>query len=82
MQVSSSDTLIYLTHLTGSDCSSEVSSVCTSMPSFSQVGNNGNKLSDNKRNINGHMNIDTKQLYDPDSLWRRNKYRYLILFQC
>ena len=28
--------------------------------------------------INGSMNIDTKQLYDPDSLWRRNKCRYIL----
>ncbi|RLU15023.1 hypothetical protein DMN91_012910 [Ooceraea biroi] len=63
---------------TGSDCSSEVSSVCTSMPSISQIGNNGSKLPNNKKSINSHLNIDTKQLYDPDSLWRRNKYRLSI----
>ncbi|XP_014475904.1 PREDICTED: A-kinase anchor protein 10, mitochondrial isoform X2 [Dinoponera quadriceps] len=63
---------------TGSDCSSEVSSVCTSMPSTSQITNYGNRLPDNKRNINNHMNIDTRQLYDPDSLWKRNKYRLSI----
>lgn len=63
---------------TGSDCSSEVSSVCTNMPSTSQIGNNGSKLSNNKKNINSHLNIDTRQLYDPDSLWRRNKYRLSI----
>lgn len=62
----------------GSDCSSEVSSVCTSMPSTSQLGNYGNRLPDNKKNINNHLNIDTRQLYDPDSLWKRNKYRYFI----
>lgn len=62
----------------GSDCSSEVSSVCTSMPSTSQIENNVNKLPDNKKNLNNHLNIDTRQLYDPDSLWRRNKYRYFI----
>ncbi|XP_018317287.1 A-kinase anchor protein 10, mitochondrial [Mycetomoellerius zeteki] len=63
---------------TGSDCSSEVSSVCTSMPSISQIGNNGNRLPDNKKTINSHLNIDTRQLYDPDSLWRRNKYSLSI----
>ncbi|XP_011644417.1 A-kinase anchor protein 10, mitochondrial [Pogonomyrmex barbatus] len=62
---------------TGSDCSSEVSSVCTSMPSISYIGNNGNRLSD-KKTINSHLNIDTRQLYDPDSLWRRNKYSLSI----
>lgn len=64
----------------GSDCSSEVSSVCTSMPSISLIGNNGSKISDNKKTINNHLNIDTRQLYDPDSLWRRNKYRYLTIY--
>ncbi|XP_050464170.1 A-kinase anchor protein 10, mitochondrial isoform X1 [Cataglyphis hispanica] len=59
---------------TGSDCSSEVSSVCTSMPSTSQIENNGSKLPNNKKNIKSNLNIDTRQLYDPDSLWRRNKY--------
>ncbi|XP_077281518.1 A-kinase anchoring protein pkaap isoform X2 [Temnothorax americanus] len=63
---------------TGSDCSSEVSSVCTSMPSISQIGNNSSRVSDNKKTINSHMNIDTRQLYDPDSLWRRNKYSLSI----
>lgn len=63
---------------TGSDCSSEVSSVCTSMPSISLIGNNGSKISDNKKTINNHLNIDTRQLYDPDSLWRRNKYSLSI----
>ncbi|XP_039304616.1 A-kinase anchor protein 10, mitochondrial isoform X2 [Solenopsis invicta] len=62
---------------TGSDCSSEVSSVCTSMPSISQIGNNGNRIPD-KKTINSHLNIDTRQLYDPDSLWRRNKYSLSI----
>ncbi|KAL0098355.1 hypothetical protein PUN28_004244 [Cardiocondyla obscurior] len=63
---------------TGSDCSSEVSSVCTSMPSISQIGNNGSRISDDKKTINSHLNIDTRQLYDPDSLWRRNKYSLSI----
>ncbi|KAM0729968.1 A-kinase anchor protein 10, mitochondrial [Formica fusca] len=59
---------------TGSDCSSEVSSICTSMPSTSQIGSNGSRLPNNKKNIKNNLNIDTRQLYDPDSLWRRNKY--------
>lgn len=40
-----------------------------------QAGNDGNRLNNNKRNITNSMNIDTRQLYDPDSLWKRNKYR-------
>ncbi|CAK9808571.1 A-kinase anchor protein 10, mitochondrial [Anthophora plagiata] len=59
----------------GSDCSSEVSSVVSiSMQSTLQAGNEGNRLNNNKTNVTGGMNIDTRQLYDPDSLWRRNKY--------
>ncbi|XP_003707339.2 A-kinase anchoring protein pkaap [Megachile rotundata] len=58
----------------GSDCSSEVSSVSISMQSTLQAGNEGNRFMKNKTNISGGMNIDTRQLYDPDSLWKRNKY--------
>lgn len=61
--------------IVGSDCSSEVSSVSISMQSTLQAGNEGNKFMKNKTNITGGMNIDTRQLYDPDSLWKRNKYR-------
>ncbi|XP_043792717.1 A-kinase anchor protein 10, mitochondrial isoform X1 [Apis laboriosa] len=57
----------------GSDCSSEVSSVSINMQNTLQAGNDGNRLN-NKRNITNSMNIDTRQLYDPDSLWKRNKY--------
>lgn len=58
----------------GSDCSSEVSSVSINMQNTLQAGNDGNRLNNNKRNITNSMNIDTRQLYDPDSLWKRNKY--------
>ena len=58
----------------GSDCSSEVSSVSFTMHSTLQAGNEGNRAVRNKAKVNGGMNIDTRQLYDPDSLWRRNKY--------
>ncbi|CAL7949577.1 unnamed protein product [Xylocopa violacea] len=58
----------------GSDCSSEVSSVSINMQSTLQAGNEGNKLNNNKTNLTGGMNIDTRQLYDPDSLWKRHKY--------
>ncbi|XP_060826709.1 A-kinase anchor protein 10, mitochondrial isoform X2 [Bombus pascuorum] len=57
----------------GSDCSSEVSSVSINMQNTLQAGNEGNKLNNNKK-ITGGMNIDTRQLYDPDSLWKRHKY--------
>lgn len=59
----------------GSDCSSEVSSVSINMHSSLQAGNEGNRLNNNNTSITSGMNIDTRQLYDPDSLWRRNKYR-------
>ncbi|XP_076637637.1 A-kinase anchoring protein pkaap isoform X1 [Colletes latitarsis] len=58
----------------GSDCSSEVSSVSINMQSTLQAGSEGHKSVNNKTNISGGMDIDTRQLYDPDSLWRRNKY--------
>ncbi|KAG7203317.1 hypothetical protein KM043_010405 [Ampulex compressa] len=58
----------------GSDCSSEVSSVTSSMQNTLQAGNDGSRFLNNKTGINSGMNIDTSQLYDPDSLWRRNKY--------
>ncbi|XP_017890223.1 A-kinase anchor protein 10, mitochondrial [Ceratina calcarata] len=63
----------------GSDCSSEISSASINMQTQNtlQAGNEGSKLNNNnnnKRNIVGGMNIDTRQLYDPDSLWKRNKY--------
>ncbi|XP_012346083.1 A-kinase anchor protein 10, mitochondrial isoform X2 [Apis florea] len=60
----------------GSDCSSEVSSVSINMQNTLQAGNDGSRLNNNnnKRNITNSMNIDTRQLYDPDSLWKRNKY--------
>ncbi|XP_076233806.1 A-kinase anchoring protein pkaap isoform X2 [Calliopsis andreniformis] len=58
----------------GSDCSSEVSSISINMHGTLQAGNEGNKVVNHKTNINGGMNIDTRQLYDPDSLWKRNKY--------
>ncbi|XP_076762130.1 A-kinase anchoring protein pkaap [Xylocopa sonorina] len=58
----------------GSDCSSEVSSVSINMQSTLQAGNEGNKSNNNKTSITSGMNIDTRQLYDPDSLWKRNKY--------
>lgn len=67
----------YLKKIAGSDCSSEVSSVSINMQNTLQAGNDGSRLNNNnnKRNITNSMNIDTRQLYDPDSLWKRNKYR-------
>ncbi|XP_076657629.1 A-kinase anchoring protein pkaap isoform X2 [Halictus rubicundus] len=56
----------------GSDCSS-VSSISINMQSTLQAGNEG-KSANSKGAMGDGMNIDTRQLYDPDSLWRRNKY--------
>lgn len=58
-----------------SDCSSEVSSF-----SNANVENQNNsvekkQLKYTSSSVNGGMSIDTKQLYDPDSLWKRNKSR-------
>ncbi|XP_054011423.1 A-kinase anchor protein 10, mitochondrial isoform X1 [Hylaeus anthracinus] len=58
----------------GSDCSSEVSSVSINMQNTLQAGGEGHRSANTKSSITGGMNIDTRQLYDPDSLWRRNKY--------
>ncbi|KAK2583522.1 hypothetical protein KPH14_009478 [Odynerus spinipes] len=67
----------------GSDCSSEVSSISNSMQSTLQAGNNGNGIlssinTSTRSSAHSSMNIDTRQLYDPDSLWRRNKYRLSV----
>ncbi|KAF7381004.1 hypothetical protein HZH68_015879 [Vespula germanica] len=67
----------------GSDCSSEVSSISNSMQSTLQAGNNANGIlsstsTSTKTSAHSSMNIDTRQLYDPDSLWRRNKYRLSV----
>ncbi|XP_076283731.1 A-kinase anchoring protein pkaap isoform X1 [Lasioglossum baleicum] len=56
----------------GSDCSS-VSSISINTQSTLQAGNEG-KSANSKGAMGDGMNIDTRQLYDPDSLWRRNKY--------
>ena len=58
----------------GSECSSEISSF-SSFTSPMQTGDDGKKCSKFRSSMNGGMNIDTKQLYDPDSLWKRNKSR-------
>ena len=58
--------------ITGSDCSSEISSV-SNVTSPTQLNCDDKRNSKYGSSINGSMNIDTKQLYDPDSLWKRNK---------
>ncbi|XP_014296575.1 A-kinase anchor protein 10, mitochondrial isoform X1 [Microplitis demolitor] len=58
-----------------SDCSSEVSIFSLGTHDTTQMSNNDddNRSSrDNKMNCS--LNIDTRQLYDPDSLWKRHKY--------
>lgn len=79
------DSNIIFNSITGSDCSSEVSSISNSMQSTLQAGNNGNGIlsstsNSTKTSAHSSMNIDTRQLYDPDSLWRRNKYRFVCFF--
>ncbi|XP_015603187.1 A-kinase anchor protein 10, mitochondrial [Cephus cinctus] len=62
----------------GSDCSSEISTVSISTQSTLQAGNEENRLTNNSSSVNGSMSIDTRQLYDPDSLWRRTKYKLSV----
>ncbi|XP_017775802.1 PREDICTED: A-kinase anchor protein 10, mitochondrial isoform X1 [Nicrophorus vespilloides] len=57
-----------------------ISSECGSEKSFSTTSTflaleNPNKFK--KRDKQTDMNIDTRQLYDPDSLWKRKKYHRL-----
>lgn len=60
-----------------------MSSISNSMQSTLQAGNNANGIlssisTSTKTSAHSSMNIDTRQLYDPDSLWRRNKYRLSV----
>lgn len=56
-----------------SDCGSEASSLSIQVQTSSQKSLEEQKRLKNKKSMNGSMSIDTKQLYDPDSLWRRKK---------
>lgn len=58
-----------------SDCSSERSFCTNSTFLAMEVPRNKNNVKSNKGA--GDMNIETKHLYDPDSLWKRKKYRRL-----
>lgn len=58
-----------------SDCSSERSFCTNSTFLAMEVPRNKNNAKSNKGA--GDMNIETKHLYDPDSLWKRKKYRRL-----
>ncbi|XP_058791603.1 A-kinase anchor protein 10, mitochondrial [Phymastichus coffea] len=55
----------------GSDCSSEMSSISNVTSPI--LTKSEEKKQSRYNSFNGGMNIDTKQLYDPDSLWKRNK---------
>ncbi|XP_043272093.1 A-kinase anchor protein 10, mitochondrial isoform X2 [Venturia canescens] len=57
----------------GSDCSSEISSFSTQETNMSGHIETNRTDNENTRNNNGSMSIDTRQLYDPDSLWKRAK---------
>ncbi|KAK0082795.1 hypothetical protein PV325_009834 [Microctonus aethiopoides] len=58
----------------GSDCSSEMS-ICSAVTHDTVQTNNiyDTNRSFSDSTINGNMNIDARQLYDPDSLWKRTK---------
>lgn len=58
-------------HTTGSDCSSEISNTLLAMDESTLP---------KRRTVKSgktDMNIDTRQLYDPDSLWKRRRTRRL-----
>ncbi|KAL7292936.1 hypothetical protein TKK_0013389 [Trichogramma kaykai] len=56
---------------TESECSSEISSI-SNLTSPTKESKQ-NKKSKYDTSLNGGMNIDSKQLNDPDSLWKRSK---------
>ncbi|KAK0178959.1 hypothetical protein PV327_007795 [Microctonus hyperodae] len=58
----------------GSDCSSEMS-ICSAVTHDNVQTNNiyDTNRSFSDSTIHGNMNIDARQLYDPDSLWKRTK---------
>ncbi|XP_051153390.1 A-kinase anchor protein 10, mitochondrial [Leptopilina boulardi] len=56
-----------------SDCGSEASSLSFQVQTSSQRTAEEQKRLKNTKSMNGSMSIDTKQLYDPDSLWKRKK---------
>ncbi|XP_015111657.1 A-kinase anchor protein 10, mitochondrial isoform X1 [Diachasma alloeum] len=58
----------------GSDCSSEVSTLSIGTHDTSQNSHSDEiNQHSNRQKMNGSMSIDARQLYDPDSLWRRTK---------
>lgn len=60
-----------------SDCSSEISvSIHNTLLAMDETNLPHKKSPKNSKN-NTDMNIDTRQLYDPDSLWKRRKSRRL-----
>ncbi|KAJ8681225.1 hypothetical protein QAD02_017012 [Eretmocerus hayati] len=56
----------------GSDCGSEISSI-SNATSAAHTHNDEKQTLKSRSSAHGSMNIDTRQLYDPDSLWKRNK---------
>ncbi|XP_015125789.2 A-kinase anchor protein 10, mitochondrial, partial [Diachasma alloeum] len=57
-----------------SDCSSEVSTLSIGTHDTSQNSHSDEiNQHSNRQKMNGSMSIDARQLYDPDSLWRRTK---------
>ncbi|XP_011308888.1 A-kinase anchor protein 10, mitochondrial [Fopius arisanus] len=57
----------------GSDCSSEISTLSIGTHDTSTNSHSDDINISNKKKMNGSMSIDARQLYDPDSLWRRTK---------
>lgn len=63
---------------TGSDCSSEISTASVSTQNTASAGGDESNRRQGKLNSDGSMSIDTRQLYDPDSLWKRQKYNLSV----
>ena len=64
-----------LKYIEGSDCGSEASSLSIRAQTPTQRATDEQKQLKSSKCVSGSMSIDTKQLYDPDSLWRRKKRR-------
>ncbi|XP_033226118.1 A-kinase anchor protein 10, mitochondrial [Belonocnema kinseyi] len=71
LQSSSCANLHPMVKRAGSDCGSEASSLSFRAQTPTQRTVDEQKQLKSSKTVNGGMSIDTKQLYDPDSLWRR-----------
>ncbi|XP_046619053.1 A-kinase anchor protein 10, mitochondrial isoform X1 [Neodiprion virginianus] len=63
---------------TESDCSSDVSTVSIGTLSTTPISHEEGSGRKSGAKDTGSMSIDTRQLYDPDSLWKRQKYNLSV----